>query len=90
LILPYIKQALSSRYRGKDFEEYFAFLESRPITNTGQKHHILPASVKSFFPYASDPNNLILLSVEDHNAAHLLLGKAEPWLLRTARRSRGY
>ena len=39
---------------------------------------------KTFYQYKMDPNNIVMLSLEDHDKAHLLLGAAEPWLLRTA------
>lgn len=92
-----IKAALQSRYPRADFSKYFDFLEGLPgrkptikIIYDVENHHILPASVKTFYPYKTDPDNLIALSPEDHDKAHLLLGAAEPWLLRTARRARGY
>ena len=40
--------------------------------------------------YKLDPVGIIKLLPRDHDKAHLLLGKAEPWLLRTARRARGF
>ena len=97
MISPHIKAALQSRYPRADFSEYFDFLEGIPerkstarIIYNVENHHILPASVKTFYPYRTDPDNLIALSPEDHDKAHLFLGAAEPWLLRTARRARGY
>jgi len=96
LIATHIKEALRLRYPKADFTEYFAFLEACPVAEYGEGHHIIPQSVprvyqgKVYELYKSDPAGIIKLTIADHDKAHLLLGKAEPWLLRTARRARGF
>jgi hypothetical protein len=90
-IADYIKLALAKRYPTADFKDYFEFLESIAECSINfEKHHILPVSVKTFYQYRKDPNNLLMVSAVNHDKAHKLLGSAEKWLLRTARRARGY
>jgi hypothetical protein len=94
-----VQNALKLRFPRSNFTAYFEYLKTCPELSKGtegtEEHHIIPVSVltnyngKLYELHQHSPENKIVLFKAAHDTAHLLLGKAEPWLLRTGRRARG-
>jgi hypothetical protein len=76
LIPTHLCEALSVRIPDANFAPYFAFIESLPTLEHGNRHHILPR--KDFPEHAKNPDNVIRISPADHFRAHYWLAVCAP------------
>jgi general stress protein YciG len=73
-----LRSVAESHFPLTDFSDYLRFMaecRKKLPTGTTHKHHVLPQAVWPEF--ADEPENLILLSTEDHARAHELLNRLD-------------